>query len=140
MVSPRVLTRLTLRAKRSPRIQLAQKRGCLDANYCVTLRVFGKDFYPSVFGNGNFAACEHLTAATETGVPIGITVNQETPPFVDVTGKTAYDIRVCTGPTAKYICFRTLEASAALDYADAAHTSSNFVTFTIEPHREIPGV
>ena len=67
-MSPHVLTHLTLGAKRSPHIQLAKQKGCLDANHCVTLRVFGKDFYPSVFGNGNFATCENLMAATAAGV------------------------------------------------------------------------
>jgi hypothetical protein len=137
-MSPHALTRLTLRAKRSPRIRLAKKRGCLDPNHCVTLRVFGKDFYPSVFGNGNFATCENLTAATATGIQIGISVNQETPPFVDVMGETAYDIQVCTGPTARYIWFKTLDAMAEVDYGDRTHESSNFVTFTIEPSRRIP--
>lgn len=138
-MSPRALTRLTLRAKRSPRIQLAKKRGCLDTNHCVTLRVLGKDFYPSVFGNSNFATCENLTAATAAGVHIDISVHQETPPFVDVTGKTAYEIQVCTGPTARYICFKNLDACAETDYGDLAHESSNFVTFTIEPRCGIPG-
>ena len=132
-MSPRALTRLTFRAKHSPHIRLAKKKGCLDTNHCVTLRVFGKDFYPSVFGNGNFATCEVLTAATATGVHIGISVNQETPPFVDVTGRTAYELQVCTGPTAKYIWFRTLDASAKVNYVYTAHESSNFVKFTIEP-------
>jgi len=136
-MSPQALTRLTLSAKRSPHIQLAKKKGCLDTNNCVTLRVFGKDFYPSVFGTGNFATCENLRAATAAGVQIGVCVNQETPPLVDVTGKTAYDIQVCTGPTAKYIWFKNLDASAGLDYEDAAHECSNFVKFTIEPHSEI---
>lgn len=76
-MSPRALTRLTLRAKRSPRIQLAKKRGCLDTNHCVTLRVLGKDFYPSVFGNSNFATCENLTAATAAGVHIDISVHRK---------------------------------------------------------------
>jgi len=136
---PRTLTRLALRAKRSPHIQLAKKRGCLDTNHCVTLRVLGKDFYPSVFGNGNFATCEDLMAATTTGVQIGISVNQETPPFVDVMGKTAYDIQVCTGPTARYIWFKNLDACAEVDFAEIAHESSNFVMFTMEPRRRIPG-
>ena len=136
--SPHARTRLSLRAKRSPHIQLAKKKGCLDTNHCVTLRVFGKDFYPSVFGHGNFATCENLTAVTATGVRIGISVNQETPPFVDVTGRTAYDLQVCTGPTAKYIWFKTLDASAKLNYEDTAHESSNFVTFTIEPPSGVP--
>lgn len=137
-MSPHARTRLSLRAKRSPHIQLAKKKGCLDTNHCVTLRVFGKDFYPSVFGNGNFATCENLTAVTATGVRIGISVNQETPPFVDVTGRTAYDLQVCTGPAAKYIWFKTLDASAKLNYGDTAHESSNFVTFTIEPPSGVP--
>lgn len=137
-MSPHVVTHLTLGAKRSPHIQLAKKKGCLDANHCVTLRVLGKDFYPSVFGNGNFATCENLMATTAAGVQIGISVNQKTPPFVDVMGKTAYDIQVCTGPTARYIWFKNLDAFAELDYGDMAHESSNFVTFTIEPRRRIP--
>ncbi len=138
-MSPYALTRLTLRAKRSPHIQLAKKKGCLDTNHCVTLRILGKDFYPSIFGNGNFATCEDLTAATATGVQIGISVNQETPPFVDVMGKTAYDIQVCTGSTARYIRFKNLDAIAELDYGDLAHESSNFVTFIIEPRGGNPG-
>jgi hypothetical protein len=137
-MSPHVLTLHTLRAKRSPHIQLARRKGCLDTNHCVTLRVIGKDFYPSVFGNGNFATCENLTAETATGVQIGISVHQETPPFVDVTGKTAYDMQVCTDPTARYIWFKNHDACAGLDYGDMAHESSNFVTFTIVPRRGIP--
>ncbi|HEV2583062.1 MAG TPA: hypothetical protein VGT44_19535 [Ktedonobacteraceae bacterium] len=105
----------------------------------MTLRVLGKDFYPSVFGNGNFATCENLMAATAAGVQIAISVKQETPPFVDVRGKTAYDIQVCTGPTARYIWFKNLDACAELDYGDTAHESSNFVTFTVEPRRETTG-
>ena len=130
---------LTRSAKRSPSIQLAEQKGCLDTNSCVTLRIFGKDFYPSVFGNGNFAICENLTAATATGAHIRISVNQETPSFIDVTGKTAYDLQVCTGPTAKYICFKNLDVFAELDYGDTAHQFSNLVTFTIEPHKQTIG-
>jgi hypothetical protein len=130
---------LVPRAKRSPHIQLAEQKGCLDTNYCVTLRIFGRDFYPSVFGNGNFAVCEDLTAATATGTHIRISVNQETPSFVDVTGKTAYDIQVCTGPTAKYIRFKNLDLFAELDYGDTAHQWSNFVKFTIEPQKQTVG-
>lgn len=128
-MSPDLLTR---RAKRSPSIQLAEQKGCLDTNSCVMLRIFGKDFYPSVFGNGNFAICEDLTAVTATGVPIPISLKQETPPFVDVTGKTAYDLQVCTDPTAKSICFKNLDVCAELDYGDTTHRFSNVVTFTIE--------
>ena len=131
-MSPDLLTR---RAKRSPSIQLAEQKGCLDTNSCVMLRIFGKDFYPSVFGNGNFAICEGLTAATATGTLIQVFVNQETPPFVDVTGKTAYDLQVCTGPTAKSICFKNLDVFAELDYGDATHQFSNVVTFTIESQK-----
>jgi hypothetical protein len=130
---------LTRRAKRSPSIQLAAQKGCLDTNYCVMLRIFGKDFYPSVFGNGNFAICEDLTAVTAAGVRIRISVNQETPPFVDVTGKTVYDLQVCTGPTAKYICFKNLDMFAELDYGDATHQFSNFVKFTIESQKHTFG-
>ena len=79
------------------------------------MRVLGRDFYPSVFGNGNFATREDLTAATATGTRIGISVKQETPPFVDVRGNTAYDLQVCTGPTARYIRFKNVDATAELD-------------------------
>lgn len=130
---------LTGRAKRSPYIQLLEHKGCLDTNSCVTLRIFGKDFYPSVFGNGNFAVCEDLTAVAATGTHTRIFVAQETPPFVDVTGKTAYDIQFCTDPTTKYIRFKNLDLFAELDYGDTTHQWSNFVTFTIEARKQTIG-